>query len=98
RRVDDDARVDPVSARGVDADNTVARRANSNDLDALLDADTAPARGIGVAVGHRCRIAVAGVGLVHDSADARRVDARLQAREISRIEHFGADTDRALTR
>src|SRR4029077_16490576 len=68
RRVDDYWCVDVLARRGVDAGDAARRAANRHHLDTLLDAHTAAARRIRVAVRHRGRIAVARVGLVEDRA------------------------------
>src|SRR5262245_13302963 len=96
RRVDDDWRRDAFARGRLDAGCARAGRTDRYDLDALLDANAASSRRLGVPGRHRGRIAVAGIGLVEDGAEMIGVDPWLEPRELARLQHLGANAESTL--
>src|SRR5262245_21658948 len=96
RCVDDHRRVDALARRGLHARDAAAGRAHRDDLDALLDADTAAPSRLGIADRHRGRVAVARIRLVEDGAQMLGVDPSLDAGEIAGLENLRPHAERAL--
>ena len=94
--VDDDRRVDALAARGLHAARARGAGVDRRHADALLDRHAPPPRGLGEAQRDRCRIAVAGVRLPEYGAEPRRIDARLDPRDVGRAQHLGPHAERAL--
>src|SRR5262245_35383423 len=96
RCVDDHRRVDALARRGLHARDAAAGRAYRDDLDALLDADTATPSRLGIADRHRGRVAVARIRLVEDGAEMLGVDPLLDAGEITGLENLRPHAERTL--
>jgi len=95
-RIDDDRRVDALACGRLDAADAVGRRADRYHLHALLDADAASTRRLGIAGRHRGRVAVARLQLIENGAEVLGIDSWLDAHELARLQHLGTDAERPL--
>ena len=95
-RVDDDRRVDPLAGRGRDPGDAVASGEDRHDLHALFDHDAVAARAFRVRHRDCGRIAITRLGLVQHGPEIFGIDPRLDAREVRRLKHVSAHSERPL--